>query len=110
MRTAAEFGDVVLVHNRKPSVEQWLLRRLKQLAPDKLTLYRVDPYQDPLYMNLVGAPALGGAAAPRNSPHSLRFFILSNMLASGDFISLVQLLLSCSPTQPTCALSRTHSR
>ena len=88
VRTAAQFGDIVLVHNRKPSAEQWLLRRLKQLAPDRLTLFRVDPYEDPLYMNLVGAPnALhGGAAAPRNSPHSLRFFILSNMLASGDFI------------------------
>jgi hypothetical protein len=85
-KSAAQFGDVVLVHNRRHG-ERALLDRLQQLAPDRLTLVYVDPYSDPRYRNKVTVPNGSGAdARPQHSPHNLRFFVLGDLLASGRFM------------------------
>jgi hypothetical protein len=86
VKSAAQFGDVVLVHNRKHG-ERALLYRLQQLAPDRLTLAYVDPYADPRYRNKITvANGSGADARPQHSPHNLRFFVLSDLLASGRFM------------------------
>eukprot|EP00037_Helgoeca_nana_P020694 m.206658 g.206658 ORF g.206658 m.206658 type:complete len:450 (+) comp25361_c0_seq1:1221-2570(+) len=86
VKSAAQFGDVVLVHNRKHG-ERMLLHRLQRLAPDRLTLAYVDPYSDSRYRNkIIVANGSGAHVKPQHSPHNLRFFVLNDLLASGRFM------------------------
>jgi hypothetical protein len=78
------------VHNRKEG-ERALLRRLQQLvrgANFELIVVHVDPHADPRYKDLVTVESGHDAmnALPRHSPHNLRFFVLSDMLATGRFM------------------------